>query len=339
MTLTTGSTRRHRHAAAGPAAGRSGRRSGGGWPMAAVARRGRSSCSSCRSAGRHRRCTSLHASPPLRHRRRCRSTCCSATPARSPSATPAFVGIGAFTVGLPGHRAGPVVLGRGRLAVAAIGGLAGAGPRRRVAARHAACTSRCHAGRTGLVAEQNIFQHPGLHRRWRRSARRRSPAWFDTDVALLLPVPGLPGRRALRRLAADAHQGRAGAAGAAREPAGGLDLRHQRADGYTLFAFVVSGVFAGLGRCAARPRRRRRCRPTCANFQLVARVRDHDGRRRPAQPAGVVHRSARSSPCCRYIIEKLPGLEELLTKIPGPVDLSPELAHADHRTAAAAAQR
>ena len=39
-----------------------------------------------------------------------------------------------------------------------------------------------------------------------------------------------------------------------------------------------------------------------------------------------------------YLIEKIPGFEDLLAKIPAPVDLTPELATLDHRPAAAAAQ-
>ena len=80
----------------------------------------------------------------------------------------------------------------------------------------------------GLVAEQNIFQIQEFTGGGAGQPRPEAGV-VRVRVALLLPVPGVPRGRPLRRLADDAHQGRAGVAGAAREPARRLDLRHQRA--------------------------------------------------------------------------------------------------------------
>ena len=71
----------------------------------------------------------------------------------------------------------------------------------------------------GLVAEQNIFQIQELTGGG-PGQRAPKPDWFDTDWRYYYLCLGVPRRRALHRLADDAHEGRAGAAGPAREPAG-----------------------------------------------------------------------------------------------------------------------
>src|SRR5438105_15436062 len=68
----------------------------------------------------------------------------------------------------------------------------------------------------GTMAEESLFNIQSLTG---GSAGQPAPKpmGFTTEPALLLPVPGLPGRRRLGRLAADEDQGRPGAAGRAGE--------------------------------------------------------------------------------------------------------------------------
>ena len=86
----------------------------------------------------------------------------------------------------------------------------------------------------GTMAEDSLFNIP---RSPAASAGQAAPkpAGFASDLPLLLPVPGLPGRRALRRLAADDDQGRAGRCSAIREnprvaASFGTDVKRLHAD-------------------------------------------------------------------------------------------------------------
>ena len=71
----------------------------------------------------------------------------------------------------------------------------------------------------GLVAEQNIFQIEELTGGGQGQPAPK-PAGLRHRLALLLPLPRVPRRRPVDRLAPDADEGRPGAARAAREPAG-----------------------------------------------------------------------------------------------------------------------
>ena len=92
----------------------------------------------------------------------------------------------------------------------------------------------------------------------------------------------------------------------------------------TLFAFVVSGAFAGLAG-ALIAHGDESVSPDVWNFQLslVFVIMTVVGGLRSR--VGLVIGGAFFA-LLPYIIEKIPGFEDLLTKIPGPVDLSPELA-------------
>ena len=97
----------------------------------------------------------------------------------------------------------------------------------------------------GLVAEQNIFQIEELTGGGQGQPAPK-PDGFETDwryyylcLAFLALVLWLDWR--MMRTKAG------GRCSPAREPAGRGDVRRQREGRYTLFAFVVSGAFAGLG--------------------------------------------------------------------------------------------
>ncbi len=180
-------------------------------------------------------------------------------------------------VGLPGDGAGPVVLGR-RHRRRRARRRSGADPRRRVVADHRPLLRPDHAVvRLGCRAEH--LPDPGVHRRRGRPTGTEA-GLVRHRVALLLPVPRVPRPRALRRLADDAHQGRAGAAGPAREPPGRVDVRHQRAPGDAARVRRLRRLRRSRRR-AHRPRRRvgvgRRL-----ELPSLAVLRDDDGGRRPA---------------------------------------------------------
>ena len=162
----------------------------------------------------------------------CRSTCCSATSGQISLGHQAFVGIGAFTSAY-------LVTVQGQSFWV---GVARRGGDRRRARRSSSAACRCASAAStsrsitlsyGLVAEQNIFQIQELTGGGAGPARAEA-GLVRHRLALLLPVPRVPRRRAVRRLADDAKQGRAGAARPAREPAGGVDVRHQRAPGHAV---------------------------------------------------------------------------------------------------------
>ncbi len=131
-------------------------------------------------------------------------------------------------VGLPHHRPGAVVLGR-RARRHRDRRRPGTGARRRVPADPGPLLRPDHALlRPGRRAEH--LRDPGVHRR-RGGAERAEARLVRIAVAVLLPVPRLPGRRALRRLADDAQQGWASTTGPAGESPRRLHVRHQRAAG------------------------------------------------------------------------------------------------------------
>ena len=231
----------------------------------------------------------------------------------------AFVGIGAFTSAY-------LVTEQGQsfwvgVAATAIGG----------ARRSSSAACRCGSGpllrpRHAVLRPRRRAEHlpdPGVHRRRRRPARAEA-GLVRHRLALLLPVPRLPGRRAVRRLADDAHQGRPGPAGPAGEPAGGVDLRHQRAHGHAVRVRRLRRL-RRPGRRAHRPRRRRRCRPRrgTSACSLVFVIMTVVGGLRSR--AGVVIGGAFFA-LLPYLIEQDPRLRGPAGQGPGPVDLTPELA-------------
>src|SRR5687767_6581068 len=232
----------------------------------------------------------------------------------------AFVGIGAFTsayvMTVQGQSFWVAVL-----AAAAIGGaqaLVLGGVSLRIRGLYFALVTLSY----GLVAEQNIFQIQELTGGGAGQPAPK-PDWFDTEwryyylciafLAAVLYVDWMLMRgKAGRSLLALRENPRVASTF-------GINVRMA-----TLFAFIVSGAMAGLAG-ALIAHGDESVSPDVWNFSLslffvtmtvVGGLRSR---------AGLVIGGAFFA-LLPYIIEKIPGFEELLTKIPGPVDLSPELA-------------
>ena len=174
----------------------------------------------------------------------------------------------------------------------------------------------------GLVAEQNIFQIQDFTGGG-AGQRAPKPDWFDTEwryyylclafLAVVLYVDWRMMRtKAGRALLALRENPRVASTFGINVPMA------------TLFAFVVSGAFAGLAG-ALIAHGDESVSPDVWNFQLslVFVIMTVVGGLRSR--VGLVIGGAFFA-LLPYLIEKIPGFEELLTKIPGPVDLSPELA-------------
>jgi branched-chain amino acid transport system permease protein len=232
----------------------------------------------------------------------------------------AFVGIGAFTsaylVTVQGQS-----FWVGVLAATAIGGLQAlilGGVSLRIRGLYFALVTLSY----GLVAEQNIFQ---IQEFTGGGAGQRAPKpdWFDSEwryyylcLAFLAAVLYVDWRmmrsKGGRALLALRENPRVASTF-------GINVKLA-----TLFAFVVSGAFAGLAG-ALIAHGDESVSPDVWNFRLslVFVIMTVVGGLRSR--AGVVIGGAFFA-LLPYIIEKIPGFENLLTKIPGPVDLSPELA-------------
>ncbi len=136
----------------------------------------------------------------------------------------AFVGIGAFTSAY-------ITTVHEQNFVAAIGvtmmvgARAGAAAGARLAADHRPVLRPRDPHLRDDGREQPV-QHRLADRRVGRSGGAEAGG-LRQRLPLLLPVPGLPGRRPLRRLAADVDEGRPGAAGHPAGPAGGGQLRRR----------------------------------------------------------------------------------------------------------------
>jgi branched-chain amino acid transport system permease protein len=229
----------------------------------------------------------------------------------------AFVGIGAFTSAY-------VVTEQGQsfwvaiLVAAAVGGLQAlvlGGVSLRVRGLYFALVTLSY----GLVAEQNIFQIE-----WLTGGGAGQPApkphWFDTDwryyylcLALLGVVVFVDWRmmktKSGRALLALRENPRVAATF-------GVNVRLA-----TLFAFVVSGVFAGLAG-AMIAHNDTFVSPESWNFNLslVFVIMTVVGglRSRPGVAIGGAFFAL-----LPYLIEQIPGLADLLAKIPAPVELTP----------------
>jgi branched-chain amino acid transport system permease protein len=232
----------------------------------------------------------------------------------------AFVGIGAFTSAYLVTEQGQSFW-VGVAAAAAIGGLQAlilGGVSLRVKGLYFALITLSY----GLVAEQNIFQIQDFTGGG-AGQRAPKPDWFDTEwryyylclafLAVVLYVDWRMMRtKAGRALLALRENPRVASTFGINVPMA------------TLFAFVVSGAFAGLAG-ALIAHGDESVSPDVWNFQLslVFVIMTVVGGLRSR--VGLVIGGAFFA-LLPYIIEKIPGFEELLTKIPGPVDLSPELA-------------
>jgi branched-chain amino acid transport system permease protein len=232
----------------------------------------------------------------------------------------AFVGIGAFMsaylMTAHGHSFWVGVVG-----AAAIGGaqaLVLGGVALRVRGLYFALVTLSY----GLVAEQNIFQ---IQEFTGGGAGRRAPKpdWFDTEwrfyylcLGFLAVVLYLDRRlmrsRAGRALLAVRENPRVAATL-------GIDVRLA-----TLFAFVLSGTFAGLAG-ALIASNDTFVSPNVWNFNLalVFVIMTVVGGLRSR--TGLVIGGAFFA-LLPYLIEQIPGLDDLLAAIPAPRDLTPELA-------------
>ncbi|CAA9227590.1 MAG: High-affinity branched-chain amino acid transport system permease protein LivH, partial [uncultured Acidimicrobiales bacterium] len=188
-------------------------------------------------------------------------------------------------LGLHGLGPEPAVLGGGRR-----GGRGrrppGPRPRRRLAAHHRALLRPRHA----LLRARRRAEHlPGRGAHRGRAGPGGAEAGRVRDgLAVLLPVPRLPRPRAVGRLAPDAQQGGAGAARPAGEPPGGGHLRGQRAHADAVRLRRLRGL-RRAGRRPPRPQRHLRV-TRGVELQPGARLRHHDGGRRPAEPGRRRHR-------------------------------------------------
>ncbi|MET0326987.1 MAG: branched-chain amino acid ABC transporter permease [Ilumatobacteraceae bacterium] len=232
----------------------------------------------------------------------------------------AFVGIGAFTSAYLVTEQGQSFW-VGVLAASAIGGFQAlilGGVSLRVKGLYFALITLSY----GLVAEQNIFQIQDFTGGG-AGQRAPKPDWFDTEwryyylclafLALVLYVDWRMMRtKAGRALLALRENPRVASTFGINVPMA------------TLLAFVVSGAFAGLAG-ALIAHGDESVSPDVWNFQLslVFVIMTVVGGLRSR--AGLVIGGAFFA-LLPYIIQKIPGFEDLLTKIPGPVDLSPELA-------------
>jgi len=232
----------------------------------------------------------------------------------------AFVGIGAFTsaylMTVHGHSFWVGVVG-----AAAVGGaqaLVLGGVSLRVRGLYFALVTLSY----GLVAEQNIFQIQELTG---GGAGRPAPKpdWFDTEwryyflclafLALVLYVDWrLMRSKSGRALLAVRENARVAATL-------GIDVRLA-----TLFAFVLSGTFAGLAG-ALIASNDTFVSPNVWNFNLalVFVIMTVVGGLRSR--TGLVIGGALFA-LLPYLIEQIPGLDDLLADIPAPRDLTPELA-------------
>jgi branched-chain amino acid transport system permease protein len=232
----------------------------------------------------------------------------------------AFVGIGAFTSAYLVTEQGQSFW-VGVLAATAIGGFQAlilGGVSLRVKGLYFALITLSY----GLVAEQNIFQIQDFTGGG-AGQRAPKPDWFDTEwryyylclafLAVVLYVDWRMMRsKAGRALLALRENPRVASTFGINVPMA------------TLLAFVVSGAFAGLAG-ALIAHGDESVSPDVWNFQLslVFVIMTVVGGLRSR--AGLVIGGAFFA-LLPYIIEKIPGFEDLLAKIPGPVDLSPELA-------------
>jgi branched-chain amino acid transport system permease protein len=174
----------------------------------------------------------------------------------------------------------------------------------------------------GLVAEQNIFQIQEFTGGGAGQSAPK-PDWFESEwryyyltlgfLAVVLYIDWRMMRsKAGRSLLALRENPRVASTF-------GINVRLA-----TLFAFVVSGAFAGLAG-ALIAHGDESVSPDAWNFRLslVFVIMTVVGGLRSR--AGLVIGGAFFA-LLPYIIEQIPGFEDLLAKIPGPVDLSPELA-------------
>jgi branched-chain amino acid transport system permease protein len=232
----------------------------------------------------------------------------------------AFVGVGAFTAAYI-----MTVQGQsfwiGVLAAAAVGGaqaLVLGGVSLRIRGLYFALVTLSY----GLVAEQNIFQIQELTGGGAGQPAPK-PEWFDTAlryyylcVAFLAVVLYLDWRlmktKAGRSLLALRENPRV---------ASTFGINVQMA---TLFAFVLSGTFAGLAG-ALIASNDTFVSPDMWNFRLalVFVIMTVVGGLRSR--AGLVIGGAFFA-LLPYLIEKIPGVDTALAALPGPLDLTPELA-------------
>ncbi len=232
----------------------------------------------------------------------------------------AFVGIGAFMSAYM-----MTVQGQsfwvGVLAAAGIGGaqaLVLGGVSLRIRGLYFALVTLAY----GLVAEQNIFQIASFTGGG-AGQRAPKPDWFESEwryyylcLAFLAVVLLIDWRmmrtKAGRSLLALRENPRVASTF-------GINVRMA-----TLFAFVVSGVFAGLAG-ALIAHNDTFVSPDVWNFNLalVFIIMTVVGGLRSR--AGLVIGGALFA-LMPYLIERIPGFENLLTKIPGPQELTPEIA-------------